>query len=550
MENKSSLYKQNYELRKENTILKSKIKKLNMDFSAANCKIKNLESKYNSYVEKEQQRIEKIITDAVNEVTTKLKKEYEEVIDGLNAKITKLEKRLNTNSSNSGIPTSKDRIETYIPNCREKSKNKIGAPKGHKVHKLEYFKDEEITQIVEHKLDKCPNCGGKLKEMNIVKSDIIDVRISVIKTRNNIHNYRCEDCKKRISANNKLPRGVSYGDNINATALSLLNESNVAYNKITKHISGISNKEIMMTEGYLVKLQKKSSKKLDIFINDLKEKILKLKNVYWDDTVVKLQVNNQKEFENKDSKTSLNKVKNGIIRFYGDDKYALLIGHSKKDKCSIDEDGILANLPSDCTCMHDHVLLNYNEEYEYKNAECNAHVLRYLKGVKDNLHEHTWQDKMSDLLKNLNDEKKKLLSNKITFFSNDKIEEVYNQYDSIIKLGYEENEQTPDYHFYKDEELKLIKRLSSFKDNHLLFIKDFTVGFTNNTSEKGLRQCKRKLTTSFMFKNLNTLRDYAKIISYLETCYRNGITRFDALKRLIDNNAYTIEEISNMSNVV
>ena len=46
-----------------------------------------------------------------------------------------------------------------------------------------------------------------------------------------------------------------------------------------------------------------------------------------------------------------------------------------------------------------------------------------------------------------------------------------------------------------------------------------------------------------MFKNANRMKDYATILSYLETCYRNGITRYDASKRLVQNNPYTVAEI-------
>ena len=89
----------------------------------------------------------------------------------------------------------------------------------------------------------------------------------------------------------------------------------------------------------------------------------------------------------------------------------------------------------------------------------------------------------------------------------------------------------------KNDELNLIERLVAT---------DFSVEFTNNTSEKGLRQVKRKLAVSFMFKNANRMKDYATILSYLETCYRNGISRFDASKRLVCNNPYTVKDISDI----
>ena len=77
----------------------------------------------------------------------------------------------------------------------------------------------------------------------------------------------------------------------------------------------------------------------------------------------------------------------------------------------------------------------------------------------------------------------------------------------------------------------------------MFFAYDFSVEFTNNTSERGLRQVKRKLVVSFMFKNANRMKDYARILSYLETCYRNGISRYEASKRLVQNNPYTVSEI-------
>ena len=540
MENNSSeLIKQIFDLKTENKKLRKEneeLRKANSKLSLENKKIKVLEDKCKNLEDNIETMIADKVQKAINMTTQNLTEHYESIIRKLNNKISKLEKTLNTDSSNSSLPSSKNRIgKKVIPNTREKSNNSIGGQIGHKVHKLDYFKDDEITETIEHTLDKCPNCNGELIEINTVKSDIIDFEIKIKKIRNNIHNYKCKNCHKSISANNELPRGASYGNNVNALALSLLNDSNVSYNKVVKHICGISNGEINLTEGYLVKLQKKSADKLNNFIQDLKRKILTLDKVHWDDTVVKIQ----SETENRNGK----KIKEGYIRFYGDDSFALLIGHKKKDKESITEDGILPYLSENCTCIHDHVLLNYNEEYKFKNAECNSHILRYLKGVKDNLHDHIWQDKMSDLLKEMNNKRDEYISTKVKSFTNEEIESYYKKYEEIINLGYEENSKTKEYHFYKEDEKNLIERLDKYKDNHLLFIKDFTVPFTNNTAERGLRQTKRKLAVSFLFKNTSTMEDYAKIISYLETSYRNGITKFEALRRLVSNNPYTVEEI-------
>ena len=535
-----NLYKQNFELRKENASLRKELKRVNNALSFANNKIKQLEAKIEKDKLEQEQLIERIVNKAVNDVTNKLNKEHKKEVDKLNAKISRLEKRLNTDSTNSGTPTSKDRIGKHkIQNNRERTDKPIGAPKGHECHKLNYFKDDEITDTIEHTLDKCPKCNGILIEKNTVKSDILDVKIIVTKTRNIIHNYKCSCCKERISANNELPRGASYGPNINSIGLSMMNESNTALNKIVSFICGITGSEINLTEGYLVKLQKRAASKLKNFTHNLKEKIISLKHVFWDDSSVKCGVKNSDDTELKDKN-----VKNAVIRFYGDDDWALLIGHDSKKAEGIDEDGILDNLGEDCVVMHDHVLLNYNDKYSFQNAECNEHVLRYLKGNMDIFPNHDWASKMRKLLQKTNDERKNLINQNIEHFSENKIKEIFEEYDEILRLGYKEND-TVDliYIKNKNDELNLIERLDKFKENHLLFVKNFKVAFTNNTSERGLRQIKRKIAVSFMFKNIARVKDYATILSYLETCYRHNISRYESCNRLVRNNPFTIEEL-------
>ena len=511
---------------------------------------KKLETKFENYKKDEEKRINELVTKAVTFAVEETKKTYEKEINEYKNEINRLKARLGIDSTNSGLPTSKNSIgKQTIQNNRETSDKPKGGQAGHPQAKLEYFKEEEITHKEDLTLDKCPNCGGDLIETNIVKSDIIDVTVTVTKTRYNIHNYKCKSCHKNVTANSDLPRGASYGNNVNAIALSLMNEANTALNKVSSVLSGISNNEINMSEGYLIKLQKKSSEKLTNFIYDLKEKVVLLDRIFWDDTTVNFGIEKPAEgYDEKDLKYleegKNKKVREGTIRFYGDDNLALLIGHRNKNFDSINDDDILSRLSENCVVMHDHLLLNYNDKYKFKNAECNEHIKRALKKNMGLLPNHKWAGEMRKLLVDTNKEKGELIENKISSFSNKKLEEISQKYDEIIKLAYKENEDRDIEKIQAEiDELNLIERLDKFKENHLLFAYDFSVEFTNNTSERGLRQVKRKLAVSFMFKNANRMKDYAKIISYLETCHRNGITRFEAAKRLVSNNPYTINEI-------
>lgn len=555
----SDILKQNFELRQENiklknenTKLKAEIKRLSSALSYADNRIKQMESQLENYRKNEEKRIEEIVDKAVSTVVEKLNKEHQKEVEKLNAKIKRLESRLNIDSTNSGTPTSKEVIGKHtIQNNREKSNKPKGAQSNHKQHKLEYFKEEEITETIEHKLDKCPHCNGKLIEKNTVISDIIDITVTVTKTRNLIHNYKCSCCHKNITANDRLPRGVTYGDTINSIALSMMNEANTALNKVTSFFFGITNGGINLSEGYLIKLQKRSSNQLEKFIKELNNQIITLPRLFWDDTVCKFGIEKPEEgYDDKDLEYLKNnadnnkKIRNGIIRFYGNDNWALLIGHRNKNDKSIEADGILEMLPETCVVMHDHLLLNYNDKYNFKNAECNEHTKRYLKKNMEMFPEHNWAKEMRELLINTNIRKKELMNKKIFSFSETELQEISNTYDRIIEKGYSENKKVNlTYIKDKNDELNLIERLDTYKKSHLLFAYDFSVEFTNNTAEKGIRQVKRKLAVSFMFKNANRMKDYATILSYLETCYRNGITRYEASKRLVQNNPYTVSEI-------
>ena len=557
MEDKTNLYRQNFELKKENAELKKEVKRLSYALSKANGRIKYLEKKLENIEEKHQKEIDAIISKTIEQVTARLEKEHQKEIAVLNKKIAKLESRLNADSTNSSLPTSKNPIgKNKIQNNREKSDKPVGAPKGHAIAKLDYFKDDEIDETIEHTLDKCPECGGKLKATNTVISDIIDFEIKIKRTRNNIHNYKCCNCKKNITANKSLPRGASYGPHVNATILSMINNTNVPFNKVVSHISGITNGEINISEGYAMKLQRKSSKTLTDFNKQLKEKIISLKRLHWDDTTISYGLGEPHEgFTDKEkeyiTKNPDKKIKEGYIRFYGDDEWALFISHSSKDADTVKEDGILTMLGEECVVMHDHLLLNYNKDlFSFENAECNAHTLRYLKGVKEEFEEHEWPDKMRELLVKTNNEKKSLIANapdntpiEDIYFSKEKLNEIYSKYDEIIKLGYKEYESLGLTSKDTDKERKLLARLDKYKENHLLFAKDFSVGFTNNTSERGLRQVKRKLAVSFMFKNMNRAKDYATVKSYLETTSRHDISGYEACLRLFQGKPYTVEEM-------
>lgn len=161
--------------------------------------------------------------------------------------------------------------------------------------------------------------------------------------------------------------------------ISLVNEGCVSFHRVKELISGFTNNEINMSEGYIVKLQKRCHEKLADFDNELHKTIIQQSVINWDDTVI-----------------DINK-KQACLRFYGTDKLVYYKAHEKKDKIGLDENQILQNLSKDTVAVHDHNKVNYNDDYDFTNAECCVHLIRDLRKLNENL-PRVWIDKLINLL--------------------------------------------------------------------------------------------------------------------------------------------------------
>ena len=461
-------------------------------------------------------------------------KQFEETIlkenEILRAENEKLRRLLNTNSDNSGVPTSKTAIgdTKRIPNSREKSELKKGGQVGHKKHKLEKFKDEEVTDTIVHQVMNC-TCGcQKLKDLGIrTIKDLFDIDIRLIKARNEFHNYQCMECGKIIESPVplNLKEDNQYGTNAQAIAVSLVNEGCVSFKRTRELISGFTGGEMNLSEGYIAKLQKKCHKGLEEFDKELHQQIIKEKVLNWDDTAIVIN------------------GKQACLRFYGTESLAYYKAHEKKNKQGLDEDEILQYLDKDTVVVHDHNKVNYNDNYDFTNAECCVHLIRDLKKLNESL-PRTWIDNLIKLLIETNNKRKEYINDSIMYFDQEVTDKVSLDYDNIIKEAKDKNKN--DFNkYYGHEEQNLIKRLEKYKENYLLWVIRFDVPFTNNLSERSLRSSKTKMKVSGQFANIENARYYARIKSYIETCKRNGLNEHIAIVKLLDGNPYTINDILN-----
>lgn len=465
----------------------------------------------------------------INEQDKKIIADMEKEITALKNEILRLNGILNKDSSNSGISTGKTPINKNkrVPNSRKKSGKKKGGQNGHKKASLESFEEIEITDHEEHTLDSCPNCGGTTEKCaEEVTKDETDYEVVVVKRRHHYPMYRCTKCGKMFHAPiaNTLKEANQYGAGVKSLALLLMNTGNVSVNKVRRMIYGLSEGYINPSEGYIVKQQKTAAKALSEFTERLRERIIQCDLLHWDDTVIMVH------------------QKRACLRVYCTDRLALYKAHMHKDKGGLDEDKILNLLPETATVMHDHNTVNYNEMYVFNNIECNAHLLRDLEYIVQNIPEHTWAKDLLSEINRVYEARKEAIGRGESEFPEEYTEEFFRYLDKAILKGMLENRSMRK-NYYADKERALTKRIMDYKDNYFAWIVNFEYPFTNNLSERSLRAAKSKMKISGQFESEQYAQYYAAIRSYIETCYRNGKNEYTALRRLCDGNPYTLDEV-------
>lgn len=477
-----------------------------------------------------------IAEDEQRRLESKLSKKDKQ-IDELSKEVANLKRELeklkvvqNNDGTTCGLPTSKTPInkKKIIPNFAKNTGGKIGRKEGHSKDKLCKVNDEEINNKINHELNECPKCNNEDLTFTgkIITKDVIDYKIITEKTRHYFKEYKCNCCGKLVHEEipNNLKEEAQYGSTTKILSLTLSNVGNVPYNKIRRILNGLSMGDINPCEGYLSKLQIKSSKKLANFVAEIREHLIKSSIIYWDDTVI-----------------NINKSQS-CLRYYGNDDVCLFKAHEKKDKKGLDKDNILNVLNSNTVVEHDHNKVNYNSEYRFINAECCQHLLRDLKKVEVNIPNRTWCKNLISLFQKFDHKRNELIARGIETFNGDDINDFILEIDQNLLLGLEENEKDSK-PYYAEKELTLIKRIMEYRDNYIYWILDFDIPFTNNLSERNLRGVKTKMKVSGQFQNIDRASDYANIRSYIETCRIYGVNEYESLKRLVEDKPYTLAEL-------
>ena len=405
----------------------------------------------------------------------------------------KLKDIINKDSSNSSKPPSSDGFNK-IQNSREKTGRKPGGQPGHKGAEHKLF--DNPTKIIELKTEKC-QCGGAVRYSDKYKAkQVADIEIvtSIIEYRQMVG--ICECCNKVVNTPSPTSDIITYGNNLKSFWAMLSIEGVISINRIKQIIYELTLGQFNLSEGTIAKWNKDLSIHVAPAICAIKEKLLASPVNHEDETGIR--------------------VNKSLHWFHvlGNKTHTLYCSHKKRGNEADKDMGILPSYSG--ILVHDHLKGLYS--FTCRHAECNAHILRYLKSAVESKN-RKWAQDMIKLL--------------LYAKSGGKRSEVFKRYDDILKDGQEEflKDESPD---YNGEDMKLLRRMKQYKTEHLRFATDEDVPFDNNQAERDLRMIKAKAKISGCFRAADGGEVFATLKSYTSTLRKNGCNISDAICSAFD----------------
>ena len=114
------------------------------------------------------------------------------------------------------------------------------------------------------------------------------------------------------------------------------------------------------------------------------------------------------------------------------------------------------------------------------------------------------------------------------------IENFKSRYRCIISNGFIQYTKHPPNKYYKDG-YNLLKRLQDYEESTLFFLDNPNVDYSNNLSERLLREVKRKMKQVTTFRSDDNLSYYLDGLSIIKTAKANDVNIYQKLVAVFDN---------------
>ena len=441
------------------------------------------------------------------------------------ARLKRLEEIIGMNSTNSSKPPSTDNKLTKSKKPSTiNSKKKRGAQGGHKGKNLKIVAmPDKIEQLLP---THCICCNKSLKKNNSLKYekrqlfDLPNVKMQVVEYQ--AHSIECKKCHTINKA--EFPKNINattqYGNNLKSFVSYLNSYQMLPYERIAETIEDLTSHK--MSVGTIYNFLNTHYDKLEAFETTLKQSLIKETVLHSDETGINIK-----------AKLHWIHVASSSVMTY----YML---HQKRGRVAIDDMNVIPSYQG--ILVHDH-WTPYNKYTNCSHSYCNAHILRELNDITEK-EDVLWSEDMHSLLINMNIAVRKAKDNAKKALTNTQIQKFTLNYEKIIKSA--ENYYPPPNNMLKKvrgrpkhkKGKNLLDRLSKYQIEHLRFLNDFKVPFTNNLAERDLRMIKVKEKISGSFASFKGGEMFCRIRSYISTLKKNNIAVLQGLQNALDGKAY------------
>ncbi|MEI6133324.1 MAG: transposase, partial [Bacillota bacterium] len=299
-----------------------------------------------------------------------------------------------------------------------------------------------------------------------------------------------------------FPSGIvnesSFGPGTKALACMLGGYCNVSIDKVQEVLCEITGNKLKISKGTLSNLMRAFSTATEDGRNQVWKELLASPSLHVDATNARVNGKSKHVFVTANEKGALYQAREhkGIEALKGTPL----------------EDYMMA-------LVHDHDVSFYH--YGGQHQECLSHVLRYLQDSIENEASHTWNKLMKELIQEMIHETKQSRVEGAKTIGDGKITDFEKRYDALLKLASEEYTKNPPTKYYRDG-FNLAKRMKKYRKEHLLFLHEENVDYTNNLAERLLRQFKRKMKQSGTFRSQENLEYFCNMLSIIETTKMNS----------------------------
>jgi transposase len=475
----------------------------------------------------------------------------------LELRLAEVERRLSMDSTDSGTPSSRERIGAKEERrARQQSERvrrkdrKRGAQPGHEGKGLERDPDPDHTRTVDPPA-QCRSCRAPLAGADAVGprwAQVIDAQIVRDVTEWLLPGLSCPCCGTVTFA--EPPPGahqgsVSYGPVLNAAAVLLSCYGNVPSERSAQVIGMLLG--VGVSAGWVDKAAARVNAELgkagfdeamlaaltaeDVLAADETPVNVLDKTLPGPEPAAAESQQQDKDPEEKDGKTAAG-APHVLITRTPDGRLTFLQAIGSRRKGSVAAAvpaGFAGYMITDGYTGYQHLLAQLAGI-----QQCAQHVIRRCRAVTKlgPGGAQNWAGDVITVLRDAHGAVEAARARGDTALDQQVLDDLRERYDTAVKSGMIHN-RLRDWHDGNHPGYSLGTWLRDYKEQVFLFTREFTVSWTNNVSERGAKAAKRHQAVSGYWHSLATLARWCRLRSYLDSAAAHGISALDAITTAI-----------------